>query len=176
MATLKQKKIVRHAQKQVHTKERTSGKDTGVGLLMKHARLAHGETLGSVSKVLHIREVYLRAIEEDRIQDLPKEMSYSIGFLKAYAQFLALDTTEIVATFKKQHMPVVTPTIVEPQEDHAREESVDMVAPQHDKEATHFLMGWVFFAAVFIMLLMGRETMPLPESVKNALDTVANLF
>jgi cytoskeletal protein RodZ len=172
MTTIKQKKIVKHIQK----KEKTSLAETSLGLRIKHARLARGETLNSVSKVLHIREVYLRAIEEDRAQDLPKEMSYSIGFLKAYAQFVALDPTEIVASFKRQHVQTVVPVSAAPQEDHAYEGNNDTAAAQHDKEATHFLMGWVFFAAIFIMLLMGRETMPLPEPLKGALESVVNLF
>jgi hypothetical protein len=167
-----------------------STKELSLGRMIKRARLGRLETLGSISKVLHIKEHYLRAIEDDRIEDLPKEMSYSIGFLKAYAQFLALDPSEIVAAFKKQHAESfapanpflstvlrLTPSMEDSHEEHAeQEENEGVIAVQQEKEATYFLMGWVSVAAVSIILLVGRDTIPLPESLKSVLDSVANLF
>ena len=58
-----------------------------------------GEELSEVSDVLRIRNVYLEAIEDDRYQDLPGP-TYAIGFIRAYADHLGLDSDEIIHRFK----------------------------------------------------------------------------
>ncbi len=166
--------VKKMATKPVKRQGRNSSKEVSLGVLIRRARLARKETLGGVSKVLHIRENYLKAIEEDRSQDLPKEMTYSIGFVRSYAQFLGLDPAEIVGAFKRQHIPSTSPIAQAPQEVVCSE--VEMPVAQQEKEATHFLMGWVFFAAAFIMILTLRDSMPLPEAIKNALDFFAKIF
>jgi cytoskeletal protein RodZ len=55
--------------------------------------------LSEVSDVLRIRNVYLEAIEDDRYQDLPGP-TYAIGFIRAYADHLGLDSDEIIHRFK----------------------------------------------------------------------------
>ena len=72
---------------------------SGVGTLLKASRLRIGEELSEVSDVLRIRNVYLEAIEDDRYQDLPGP-TYAIGFIRAYADHLGLDSDEIIHRFK----------------------------------------------------------------------------
>ena len=72
----------------------------GVGRLLKASRLRCGEELGDVADMLHIRYTYLEAIEEDRFQDLPGQ-AYAIGFIRAYAEHLGLDSAEVVRRFKE---------------------------------------------------------------------------
>ena len=80
--------------------ENTQQPDTsGVGTLLKASRLRIGEELSEVSDVLRIRNVYLEAIEDDRYQDLPGP-TYAIGFIRAYADHLGLDSDEIIHRFK----------------------------------------------------------------------------
>ena len=80
--------------------ENTQQPDTsGVGALLKASRLRIGEELSEVSNVLRIRNVYLEAIEDDRYQDLPGP-TYAIGFIRAYADHLGLDSDEIIHRFK----------------------------------------------------------------------------
>ncbi len=80
--------------------ENTQQPDTsGVGALLKASRLRIGEELSEVSDVLRIRNVYLEAIEDDRYQDLPGP-TYAIGFIRAYADHLGLDSDEIIHRFK----------------------------------------------------------------------------
>ncbi len=72
---------------------------SGVGALLKASRLRIGEELSEVSDVLRIRNVYLEAIEDGRYDDLPGP-TYAIGFIRAYADHLGLDSDEIIRRFK----------------------------------------------------------------------------
>ena len=72
---------------------------SGVGALLKASRLRIGEDLSEVSSILRIRSVYLEAIEDGRYDDLPGT-TYAIGFIRAYADHLGLDSDEILRRFK----------------------------------------------------------------------------
>lgn len=72
----------------------------GVGRLLRASRLRCGEELSDVAGMLRIRYAYLEAIEEDRFQDLPGQ-AYAIGFIRAYAEHLGLDSGEVVRRFKE---------------------------------------------------------------------------
>jgi cytoskeleton protein RodZ len=57
--------------------------------------------LPSVAKALRIREPILTAIEEGRFDQLPGPV-YAVGFIRAYAAYLGLDTESIVMKFKAE--------------------------------------------------------------------------
>lgn len=80
-----------------------SGHDDGprVGSLLRASRLRCGEEAPDVAQVLHIRLVYITAIEEGRYDDLPG-VTYAIGFIRAYAEHLGLDSKEVVRRFKAE--------------------------------------------------------------------------
>ncbi|MDF1748238.1 MAG: DUF4115 domain-containing protein [Alphaproteobacteria bacterium] len=71
----------------------------GVGAILRGARLARDEDLREVAAALRIRLPYLQAIESGAIEDLPG-VTYGIGFVRAYASYLDLDSNEIVDRFK----------------------------------------------------------------------------
>jgi cytoskeletal protein RodZ len=71
----------------------------GVGALLRASRLRCGEDLQDVSRALRIRQTYLEAIESGRCQELPGP-TYAIGFVRAYAEHLGLDSAEVVRRFK----------------------------------------------------------------------------
>ena len=73
----------------------------GVGAEIRDAREAAGRTLAEVADALRIRPVHLQAIEEGRFDDLPGRV-YAIGFLRAYAGFLALDPQQVVSRFRQE--------------------------------------------------------------------------
>lgn len=73
--------------------------DSGVGALLKASRLRIGEDLREVSDILRIRHVYLEAIEDGRYDELPGTI-YAIGFIRAYADHLGLDSDEVIRRFK----------------------------------------------------------------------------
>ena len=73
--------------------------DSGVGTLLRDARLQCGHDLYDVSQSLRIRYSYLEAIEKNRFRELPGP-AYAIGFIRAYAEHVGLDGGEVVRRFK----------------------------------------------------------------------------
>jgi cytoskeleton protein RodZ len=72
-----------------------------VGALLRASRLRCGEEAADVAQILHIRLVYIVAIEEGRYDDLPG-VAYAVGFIRAYAEHLGLDSEEVVRRFKAE--------------------------------------------------------------------------
>ena len=73
----------------------------GVGATLRAARAKTGKSLTEVAGLLRIRQPYLLALEEGRHKDLPGG-AYAIGFLRTYADFLALDGEEMVRRFRAE--------------------------------------------------------------------------
>ena len=78
-----------------------SASDTGVGALLHASRMRIGEDLRDVALMLRIRYPYLEAIEDGRIEELPGQ-AYAVGFIRAYADHLGLDSEEVVRRFKDE--------------------------------------------------------------------------
>ncbi|MBT3305400.1 MAG: DUF4115 domain-containing protein [Alphaproteobacteria bacterium] len=74
---------------------------TGVGAMLKASRLRLGDELRDVADILKIRYVYLEAIEAGKFEELPGD-TYTLGFIRAYAEHLGLDSEEIIRRFKTQ--------------------------------------------------------------------------
>lgn len=72
-----------------------------VGQDLRAARLARGEDLATVSRVLKIRKEHLEALEEDRAEALPGR-TYAVGFIRAYAAYLGLDPVVFADRFKAE--------------------------------------------------------------------------
>lgn len=77
---------------------------SGVGALLRASRDRCGEDLRDVANALRIRYVFLEAIESGRFEDLPGP-TYAIGFVRAYADYLGLDSEEVVRRFKQEATP-----------------------------------------------------------------------
>lgn len=77
------------------------GYGASVGDVLRHARQQAGYALPDVAGVLRIRLRYLEAIEDGRFDDLPGSV-YAVGFIRAYSEFLGLDTDEMVRRFKDE--------------------------------------------------------------------------
>lgn len=75
----------------------------GVGGLLRETRVSQGRDLATAATTLRIRQPYLLAIEEGRFQDLPGA-TYAVGFVSSYAEFLGLDSKEIVRRFKQENI------------------------------------------------------------------------
>ena len=76
--------------------------DDSVGALLRAARLARNLSIEEVSAALRIRHVQLRAIEENNLEELPG-ITYAVGFVRGYANYLGLNGAEIVDKFKAEH-------------------------------------------------------------------------
>ncbi|HXP95213.1 MAG TPA: helix-turn-helix domain-containing protein [Telmatospirillum sp.] len=73
-----------------------------VGALLRETRERRGQDLGFVASALRIRQPYLQAIEEGRSDDLPGS-TYAVGFVRGYADYLGLDSKEIVRRFRQEN-------------------------------------------------------------------------
>jgi cytoskeleton protein RodZ len=72
-----------------------------VGELLRSARLKSGEDLKKIATVLRINYAYLEAIEEGRFEVLPGA-TYSLGFVRAYSEYLGLESSEVIRQLKSQ--------------------------------------------------------------------------
>jgi cytoskeleton protein RodZ len=71
------------------------------GADLREARERLGWTLQDVAAELRIRLLYLEALEEGRISELPGN-AYAVAFMRTYARLLGLDDEEVVRRFKAE--------------------------------------------------------------------------
>jgi len=72
----------------------SQGYDKEIGQIFVRARKERRLDLSEIAEYLHIRQVYLEAIEQGDLNILPGRI-YTFGFMKKYAEFLKLDFQEI---------------------------------------------------------------------------------
>jgi len=72
-----------------------------VGVLLRERREELGFDLDEIGEALNIKPVYLAALEQGRAQELPGA-TYAIGFIRAYAQMLGLDSERILDSYKSE--------------------------------------------------------------------------
>jgi cytoskeleton protein RodZ len=77
------------------------GSRATVGMLLRERREELGFDLDAIGEALRIKPVYLAALEQGRAQDLPGA-TYAIGFIRAYAQLLGLDSERILDSYKSE--------------------------------------------------------------------------
>jgi cytoskeleton protein RodZ len=76
------------------------GSDIGVAL--KAAREFRGLSLEDISNATRVRQVYLAAIEDMRLEELPSR-PFVIGYLRAYARSIGVDEEAVIARFREAH-------------------------------------------------------------------------
>ncbi|MBI3440376.1 MAG: helix-turn-helix domain-containing protein [Proteobacteria bacterium] len=84
------------------TPETARAKDDSVGEMLRVARVSKNLGVEEVSVALRIRASQLRAIEENNIDALPG-MTYAIGFVRSYANYVGLDGIDVVHKFRAEH-------------------------------------------------------------------------
>jgi len=72
-----------------------------VGQILKQARETRFYMLDEVEKATKIRKELLEALEADDYSKLPPP-TFTQGFIKSYGKFLGLDTTRLVAIFRRE--------------------------------------------------------------------------
>lgn len=77
-------------------------KKHSVGKTLRRAREEMKLSLEDISANINVRVTQLRSIEDDRIDQLPG-MTYAVGFVRSYAEFVKLDAVEVVQRFKDEH-------------------------------------------------------------------------
>ena len=84
--------------------------ESGLGDRLRTAREQKKLTLEQVSEEIRIRPKYLRALEEEKFEELPDFVTAK-GFLRNYARFLELDVDEMLRIFKSVAAPSEEPEI-----------------------------------------------------------------
>ncbi len=88
-----------------------------IGQVLRDTRLSQSKNIQEISQILRIRQIYLDAIENNDFSQLPGKI-YIIGFIKTYAEYLQLDSEEIIRAYKSGDLvettntDLVFPTIV----------------------------------------------------------------
>lgn len=72
-----------------------------VGVLLRRGREERHQSIADVAAALRIREDYLKAIEAGAYERLPGQ-TYTVGFVRSYANYLGLDAEEAVRVFKRE--------------------------------------------------------------------------
>ena len=84
--------------------ERDTGDYVGVGASLRQSRVESGRDLSEASEALRIRRPHLQAIEEGRFDELPGQ-AYALGFVRAYAEYLELDSDWVIDRFREEVDP-----------------------------------------------------------------------
>ena len=91
--------------RRLHLREVTqesTGQTDGVGASLCAERLRRGEELRTIALSLRIRRDQLEALEEGRYRALPGR-AYAIGFIRSYAEYLGLDSAQIVERYRTEY-------------------------------------------------------------------------
>jgi cytoskeleton protein RodZ len=81
---------------------------------LRDARTARGETLLQIAEWLRIRPDYLAALENGQHENLPA-LTYAMGFLRTYADYLGLDKAALSVSFRQEMADKLTPQLAMPQ-------------------------------------------------------------
>jgi cytoskeleton protein RodZ len=90
--------------RRIHLREISGDSETPletVGQDLRAARLRRGDDLATVSRALKIRKDHLSAVEDDNLEGLPGK-TYALGFVRSYATYLGLDSSQMVERFKQE--------------------------------------------------------------------------
>lgn len=79
-----------------------------IGDLLQERREELGLDLDEIGAMLRIKPGYLAALEQGRTHDLPGP-TYAIGFVRAYADFLGLDSEAVLTRFKAEAAGIGAP-------------------------------------------------------------------
>lgn len=82
-----------------------------VGQILSETRLKQKLELEDVSRITRIRSQFLALIEADDYQSLPSG-AVAKGFIKNYCEFLGLDSTQLLAVFRRDFIETKSGQIV----------------------------------------------------------------
>ena len=139
-----------------------------VGAFLCATRMRLGGDLQEIARVLRIRYGYLVAIEDGRYEDLPGS-AYSIGFVRAYADYLGLDGDEIVRRLRDESAGKVKATRFE-----FSAPSGDSGLPNGGLLAVAIGLGMVVYAAWYTISNGDRDAVDLIQEVPGRLAVLMN--
>ena len=72
------------------------------GEVLRNRRIELGAEINDISKSLHIKPTYLKAIENSNIDAMPSK-AQARGFVSIYSEYLGLNKNEILSLFENQY-------------------------------------------------------------------------
>lgn len=132
-----------------------------IGEQLREARSARQITLEQAAKATHIRQRFLEALENDQWELLPSKVQ-GRGFLRLYADFLGLNTSNLLSSNPTAPTTPPAPPIAEPipqnpsSEPAPQPNEVDTTPPPNTPEG-----GLPVFIEIGQMLRQRRETISL---------------
>lgn len=139
-----------------------------IGPLLRVYRLRIGGSLDAAAETLHIRPAFLHAIEEARYADLPGP-AYASGFVRAYAEYLGLDSEAVVQRFRAE-----TGRAKEPAELHFPMPASESASPQGSILLVGVLIAVCAYGAWYLGTsregFLADFVAPLPDRFATLLD------
>lgn len=87
--------------------------DLTVGDILRRARLKKNLTIQDVEIAIRVSAQHLAAIEENRLEMLPGRI-YALGFIKAYAELVGLDSVKVLELLRRQAGEKIAPQNITP--------------------------------------------------------------
>lgn len=87
--------------------------DLSVGDILRRARLKKGLSIDDLEVAIRVSGAHIKAIEEGRLEVLPGRV-YALGFIRAYAEYVGLDSDKILSLLKRQSGEKISPRNITP--------------------------------------------------------------
>ncbi len=129
----------------------------GPGEILKYERNRSGQSVERISQYLHLSADVVRALEDDRHEDLP-EPTYVRGYIRSYARYLELDAEPLVHSYNELIQPV-------PQAPSGREAKA---APLQRRRVSWVSWGVLLLVAVLMAVWWSYEFAPPAEILRIA--------
>lgn len=84
-----------------HRLDADVGRPRGLGEQLRSARESRGLSLTDVAELTHVRQEYLKALEEGRYGDLPEDV-YARNFVRLFAQAVGVDTERALSAYQSE--------------------------------------------------------------------------
>ncbi|MDB5454785.1 MAG: cell division protein FtsQ [Caulobacter sp.] len=123
------------------------GDGPDVGSALRTARLARHLTPRDVADSTRIRQSYVEAIEEMRLDDLPSR-PFTVGYIRSYAKYLGLDGEAAVSRFRVEN----------PDDNDALRAPVG-VRPERDPRLGLILIGGCLIVAAILLWNVAQRAM-----------------
>ena len=135
-----------------------------LGTIFKQIRERNGITLEEIENATKIRTKYLKAIEEDKFDEIPGKV-YAKGFVKSYARYLKIDQEPVIIEMIEEIFgakpvapepaPIETPAAPKREEKHATAVKRPVhEQPIEDKPLNKKVSRIIGISALFVVLLL----------------------
>lgn len=149
-----------------------------VGQIFTKARQAQNVELSQVAEHLNISTPHLEAIESDNQNGLPPKV-YAIGFVRAYADLLGLDSEKMAYLFKSQFYKAQN--LSTPEHHKNAHQKASLIQKIIDRFGDYILGGTIFIsialilgAVIWLFLSMSNDdelaVPPVPQEMINPLE------